>query len=93
MKGTDEESNLPKLPRVLRKGRGDRATLSYDKIRFEKVESPDQLIHGMDELLAQSCQINHMWCESNKWKVIYQGILNPMSHQGKLLRNSLDRRK
>ena len=47
----------------------------------------------MDDLLAQNCQINHMFCDPNKWKVIYHGIFNPLSHQGRILKNSLEKRR
>lgn len=45
-------------------------------MRFEKVQSPAQLVDGMDDLL-KNLPLEAELMDPNKWRVIYKGIFNP----------------
>lgn len=65
---------------------------SVEKFRFEKNSSPDQLIVGIEEQITDS-NLNQFFIDPNKWNVLYKGIFNPLSSQGKLFKQSLERRR
>lgn len=82
--GDDDElvtAMMKKLPKLRNKGLryrfSDKPTL--DQLKIRKCESPAQLVDGLHELIKDMPVESNDPLDINKWRVIYQGILNPQS--------------
>ena len=72
----------------------DEKIKSASKLR--RVEDPEELIDGMEDVLRQTGQEQCFVGEVKRlpaWQLLCRGIFNPLSYQGKVLRGYMEKAK
>ena len=65
---------------------------SKEQMRVQKCESPAQLVDGLHDLIKEM-PVEPQILGIDKWRIIYQGILNPQSQHGKFFKKTMESRK